>query len=75
MAIKLLNYNIEDVSVVWRKSMRKISKLPQQAHRVLLHLISGCLPVFDELCRRSMSFVHLCLSHDSYLIIGVLLTT
>jgi len=48
--------------------MRKIWKLPQQAHCFLLHLISGCLPVFDELCRRSMSFVRLCLYQDSYLI-------
>jgi len=48
--------------------MRKIWKLPQQAHCFLLYLISGCLPVFDELCRRSMSFVRTCLSHDSYLI-------
>jgi len=48
--------------------MRKIWKLPQQAHCFLLHLISGCLPVFDELCRRSVSLVRSCLSHDSYLI-------
>jgi len=27
-----------------------------------------CFPVFDELLRRSMSFVHSCLSHDSNLI-------
>jgi len=40
----------------------------QQAHCYLLHLISGCLPVFDELCRRSMSVVCSCLCHDYYLI-------
>jgi len=40
----------------------------QQAHCFLSHLISGCLPVFDELCRRSMSFVRSCLSQDFYLI-------
>jgi len=50
------------------KERGEIWKLPQQAHCFLLHLISGCLPVFDELCRRAMSFVHLCLSHDTYLI-------
>jgi len=33
-----------------------------------IFLISGCLPVFDELCRRSMSCVCSCLSNDSYLI-------
>ena len=35
---------------------------------ICLHLISGCLPVFDELCRRSMNFVRSCLSHDSRII-------
>jgi len=48
--------------------MRKLWKLHQQAHCFLFHLVSGCLPMFDELCRRSMSFVCSCLSHDSYLI-------
>jgi hypothetical protein len=62
----LNNLKLEDSCVAWRKSMRKIWKLPQQSH--LLHLISGCLPVFDELCRRSMNFVRSCLSHDSRII-------
>jgi len=67
----LNNPKIEDLSVAWRKNMRKTWKLPQQAHSFLLHLISalsGCLPVFDELCRRSMSVVRSGLSHDSNLI-------
>jgi len=62
----LNNPKLEDLCVAWRKSIRKIWKLPQQAHCILL--ISGRLPVFDELCRRSMNFVRSCLSHDSYLI-------
>jgi len=64
----LNNPKLEDFCVAWRKSMWKIWKLPQQAHCFLLNLISGCLPVFNELCQRSMSFVRSCLSHDSYLI-------
>jgi len=39
-----------------------------QAHFFLLHLISGCLSVFNKLFRRSRSFVCSCVSHDSYLI-------
>jgi len=62
------NPKLEDVCVAWRKSMQKIWKLPLLAHCFLLHLISGCLPVFNELCQRSMSFVRSCLAHDSYLI-------
>jgi len=53
------NPKSEDLCVAWRKSMLNIWKLPQQAHCCLLHLISVCLPVFDELCRLSMSFVSL----------------
>jgi len=41
---------------------------PSAGALLLLHLISGCLPVFDKLCRRSMSFVRSCLFHDSNLI-------
>jgi len=48
--------------------MPKIWKLPQQARCFLLHLISGRLPVLNELCRRSMRFMRSWLSHDSYLI-------
>jgi len=64
----LNNTKLEYLCVAWRKSMQKIWKLPQQAHCLLLHLISGCLPVFNELCPRSMSFVRSSLSHDSFLI-------
>jgi len=64
----LNNPKLESVCVAWRKSMRKIWKLSQQAHSFWLNLISSCLPIFDELCRRSVSFVRSCLSHDSYLI-------
>jgi len=62
------NPNLEDLCVARRNSMRKMWKLPQSAHCFLLRIISGCLPVFDELCQRSMNCVRLCLSHDSYLI-------
>jgi len=56
----LNNPKWKDLCVAWRKSMRKIWNFPQQAHCFLLNLISGCLSVFDELCRRSMSFVRSC---------------
>jgi len=32
------------------KEQAEIWDLPQQAHCFLLHLISRCLPMFDELC-------------------------
>jgi len=53
----LNNPKLEDLCVAWQKSMRKIWKLLQQAHCFLLNLISGYVPLFGELCQRSMSFV------------------
>jgi len=64
----LYNPNVEDLCVAWRRSMRKIWQCFQQAHCFLLHSMSGSLPVFDVLCRWSMSFVRSCISLDSYLI-------
>jgi len=37
-------------------------------HRYLLPLLGRCLPVLDEICRRSMNFVITCLSHTSSLV-------
>ena len=40
------------------------------AYKILnmLPLICQCLPVFDELCRRSINFARSCVSHESKLI-------
>jgi len=43
-------------------------KTPSAGAFIFVKLIRGCLPVFDELCQRSMCCVRSCLSHDSYLI-------
>jgi len=37
-------------------------------HSFLPPLICYCLPVFDELCRRSVNFARSCISHESQLI-------
>jgi len=42
--------------------------LPYRTHCVLLPLLSNCIPIFDELCRRSLKFVQSCLSHNSDLV-------
>jgi len=39
--------------------------LPFQTHVVLLPLLSQCLPVLGEICRRSLNFVQLCIRHES----------
>ena len=59
---------IFDVCVAWRKSLRKVWYLPYRTHSNLLPLISNCLPLFDEICRRSLQFIRVCINHDSSLI-------
>jgi len=47
-------------------SIRKIRELPYRTHCHLLPLLwCRSLPIFDQLCVRSLNFVHRCLSHDS----------
>jgi len=39
--------------------------LPFQTHSVLLSLLSQCLHVLDETCRRSLTIVRSCIRHES----------
>jgi hypothetical protein len=64
----LTNRHVEDLYIAWRKSLRAVWRLPLCTHKYLLHSNSHCLPVFDEICRRSLNFIKLCISHHSQLI-------
>ena len=57
-----------DLCTTWRKGVRRVWDLPYTTHRYLLPLLGRCLPVLDEICRRSMIFVITCLSHTSSLV-------
>ena len=59
---------LQDFCTAWRKAVRSVWNLPQSTHCYLLPLICNCLPVFDEICRRSINFVRDCISHESSLI-------
>jgi len=52
--------------IAWRKSIRRIWNLPYQAH--LLSLLCGCLPVYHEICLRSVNFVRSCITHFNTLV-------
>ena len=60
--------NISDLCTAWRRGVRSIWNLPYITHCYLLPLICQCLPVFYELCRRSINFARSCVSHESKLI-------
>jgi len=49
----LTNCSIEALCVAWQKTLRRIWNLLSCTHSRLLPLICNCLPLFDEICRRS----------------------
>jgi len=49
--------NIETFCVAWRKAVRRILQLPYNSHSYFLPSLSDTLPVFDEICKRSMKFI------------------
>jgi len=63
VAIKIVT--LKSFFVAWRKSLRRVWGLPFQTHSVLLPLLSQCLPVLDEICRRSLNCVRSCIRHES----------
>jgi hypothetical protein len=65
---QLYNANIESFCVAWRKGLRRVWKLPYATHCSLLPVVSQCLPIFDELCRRFLNFARFCVTHECPLI-------
>jgi len=47
------------------------ANLPLQTHCYLLPLLCQCLPVYDEICGRTMNFVRSCLYHQSSVVKSV----
>jgi hypothetical protein len=65
---QLSNPIVDSFCIAWRKGLRRIWKLPPSTHCSLLSVISHCLPVFDEWCRRFLKFARSCIKHDCLLI-------
>jgi len=61
------NSCVQDFCVAWRKGLRRIWNLPYNSHGDVLCGLSGDIPIFDEICRRSMRFAAACLQHGSSL--------
>jgi len=65
--------NISDFCTSWCCALRAIGTnctdtAAYTTHCYLLLLICHCLPVFDELCRRSIKFARSCVLHESQFI-------
>ena len=69
----LTNRKIEEYCIAWRKSLRKIWKLPYDCSCLNVAVVSNTVPIFDELCRRFMNFIYLCRHSDSNLVRSVVL--
>jgi hypothetical protein len=69
----LTNRKIEDYCVAWRKGLRKIWKLPYDCSSLNVAVVSNTVPIYDELCRRVMNFIHSCLHCDSTFIQSIVL--
>ena len=68
---QLNNERIGDLCTTWRKSLRRVWNLPYMSHSYLLPILSQCLPIFDEICRRSSNFIYSCLNNESNLVRSV----
>jgi len=56
----LTTNEIEDLCVLWC--------LPSTSHSYFLPILSQCLPLYDENCRRSINFIRSCFSNESSLV-------
>ena len=52
-----------DLCTAWRKSIRRVWGIPPDTHCYIIPLLCKCLPVFDEICRRSVNFMRSCMGH------------
>ena len=65
----LLAHNrILDICTTWRKAIRRVWQLPFNTHCDLLPHLCQQLPLFDELCRRSINFLLSCYNSESVLV-------
>ena len=60
--------NINQFCTAWRTGLRRVWKIPNTAHSDLVHMMSDELPIFDEICRPSLLFIHKCFFHSSNLV-------
>jgi hypothetical protein len=62
---EIYRIRIWNESVVLGICVRRSLGLPNLTHSALFHILSGTLPIFDELIKRTTLFIRKCLSSDS----------
>jgi len=61
----LANRKIEEYCIAWRKGLRKVWKLPYDSSSLNVALVSNTISLFDDLCRRVMNLIYICLHCES----------
>jgi len=64
---------LQDFCCSWRTVLRRLLNLPFDAHCFLLPILTGTLPVFDKICKRSSRFINSCLRSRYYVVRSVAL--
>jgi Reverse transcriptase (RNA-dependent DNA polymerase) len=52
---------LSHVCSAWRSALRRVWHLPLKTHSAIVTAISSRRPMFDELCRRTVSFIFSCM--------------
>ena len=52
---------LQDCCCSWRSALGRLLTLPYNTHCFLLPILTGTLPVLDEICKRSARFFNSCL--------------
>jgi len=52
---------LQDFGCSWSTALMRLLNLPFNAHCFSLPILTGTLPVFDEICKRSSRFINSCL--------------
>jgi len=61
---QLSHNKLAHFSTTWRKSVRKVWQLSTRVHYHLLPLLCRCLPIQDEICKRSLKFIRKCINSN-----------
>ena len=59
---------IKTFCVAWRKVRRRILQLPYNSHSYFLSILSDTLPVYEEICKRSVKFIAISLVSSCQLV-------
>jgi len=67
--LELNHSNLETVCITWRKDLRRIWDLPYHTHSNILPIRCSCLPMYDEIYKRTANFIDQCLNSDCALVV------